>query len=86
MANSSLRYDHQYFSDLYKEAHGVRPRFRLDDGQCDQWEIDNYISHLQEVVESLLEEAEHTALCGEEEARWASFTAAPAACAYEMYE
>ena len=86
MANSSLRYDHDYYSDLHKEVYGVRPRCRLTDYCTEQWDIDAEIGRLHEQLADLLDETEHIALCGEEEARWASFTAAPTACAYEMYE
>lgn len=75
MANTTLRYDHDAFSDLFKAAHGSRPRFRLDDGSCDQWEIDNYISHLHEVIECEQDDREFLASIEEEERRWEAFMA-----------
>ena len=86
MANSALRYDHNLFSDLHKDAYGVRPRFRLDDGRFDQWEIDNYISHLVEVIECEYDEREHTKACSEEEARWEAFMAPADPCTHDIYD
>ena len=86
MANSSLRYDHQYYSDLYKEVYGSRPRHFLTDYCTEQWDIDAEIGRLHEELADMQEDIDYAALHGDEEARWASFTAAPAACAYELYE
>ncbi len=85
MTNSILRYDHSYFSDLHKEVHGGRPRFRLDDGSCSQWEIDNYIEHLHDVLTMQQEDAEEAARIQPEEDRWEAFIAPPEPDKYEDY-
>lgn len=86
MPNSVLQYDHGYFSDLYKEVHGSRPRFRLDDGDLDQWEIDNYIEHLCDCLSSLRDDEEHHLAHSEEDVRWEAFVASPAAIKYDIYD
>lgn len=86
MTTSALRYDHDYFSDLYKDVHGSRPRFRLDDGALDQWEIDNYIEHLIECLDDVAEDDAFFMAHVEEEYRWADFVRPEEPHKYEAYE